>query len=53
MGVIIALFVWGRMPSSVRTTYRTELIVPLIALVWVLLSILYAETFLPPPIYGD
>jgi len=25
----------------------------MMALVWVLLSILCAETFLPPPVYGD
>jgi hypothetical protein len=53
MGVIIIAFVWGRMPASIRFTYRTELIFPLVALVWVLLSILYAETFLSPPTYGD
>lgn len=53
IGVIIAVYVWSRMPSWVRATHRTELIFPLVALVWVLLSILYAETFLPPPIYGD
>jgi hypothetical protein len=53
MGVIVALYLWGRTPNSVRATYRIELIFPLIALVWVLLSILYAETFLPPPTYGN
>jgi formate-dependent nitrite reductase membrane component NrfD len=49
MGVIVALYLWGRTPNSVRATYRIEFIFPLIAPVWVLLSILCAETFLPPP----
>jgi hypothetical protein len=53
MGVIVALYLWYRTPNSVSATYRTGLILPLIALLWVLLSILYAETFLPPPIEGD
>jgi len=53
MGVIVALYLWGRIPNWVSATYRTEIIVPMMALVWVLLSILCAETFLPPPVYGD
>src|SRR5579859_3265022 len=53
MGVVVALYLWGRIPNWVSAIYRTEIIVPLIALVWVLLSILYVETFLPPPVYGD
>ena len=53
MGVIVALALWYRTSDRVSATYRTEVIFPLIALVWVLLSILYAETFLPPPTYGD
>ncbi len=53
MGVIVTMFVWGRMPGSFRINYRTELIFPLIALVWVVLSILYAEIYLPPQTYED
>jgi hypothetical protein len=53
MGVIVALALWYRASNRVSATYRTELIFPLIALLGVLLSVLYAETFLPPPTYGD
>jgi len=53
MGVIVALALWYRTSNRVSAAYRTELIFPLIALLWVLLSILYAETFLPPQIYSD
>jgi len=53
MGVIVALGLWYRTSSRVSDIYRTELIFPLIALLWVLVSILYAEAFLPPQIYSD
>jgi len=53
MGVIVTMFVWGRMPGSFRLNYRSELIFPLTALVWVVLSVIYAELYLPPQTYED
>jgi hypothetical protein len=48
MGVIILSFGWYRFAGAIRGTYRTGLIFPLAAILWVALAILYAE-FVPSP----
>jgi hypothetical protein len=49
MGVIILSFGWYRYAGAIRGTYRTGLIFPLAATLWVALAILYAELVPSPP----
>jgi hypothetical protein len=49
MGVLILAFVWYRYSGFIRAIYRTDLIFPLAAMLWVALAILYAELMPLPP----
>jgi hypothetical protein len=49
MGVIILSFGWYRFAGAIRGTYRTGLIFPLAAILWVASAILYAELVPSPP----